>query len=399
MRPSKQSIRRHTQLRRGAVAPLVAVSMAVMLSFVALSVDYGYLAATKAQLQNAADAAALAGASAYFSNAGLRMSTAELTPLADSRAKFFSVANKADGAGVILADADVRLGQHDFLNRTGPLLSVEPWNAVQVTARKTADSPNGPVSLFFARIFGQSAANVSARARAVANDHVAGYHLYKDGIFLPFTIHVDKYNEMLASGPDGFSFDSSGKSVTASGDGVREVVLYPWKWDTLPDKNYDGTDSEGSGNFGTLTVGLGSQGTSFLEEQITNGITAQELIDCFGTDNLIFYDDEHTAATGPRIYQAPGNPGLSAGMADSVRARIGDIIGYFINNGVVDNGSGATYYICGIAFGRIMDIRLTGGKNHRQFVVQPTAYFDEWVRVDDSAPSSGNQVGHVSLVQ
>jgi len=63
------------------------------------------------------------------------------------------------------------------------------------------------------------------------------------------------------------------------------------------------------------------------------------------------------------------------------------------------NGSNATYYICGIAFGRIMDIRLTGGKNHRQFVVQPAPYFDEWVRVDENAPSTGFRLGHVSLVQ
>jgi len=396
---NRKTVHRHGRLRRGNAAPLTAITVPVMVGFMALCVDYGYVAATKAQLQNAADAAALAGASAYFSNAGMRMAPAELVPLATARAKSFSALNQANGAGVVLADADIALGQHNFANSMGPMLPDAPWNAVDVFARKTDASPNGPVSLFFARIFGRSATNVTTHARAVACDRVSGYRLYKDGVFLPFTIHIQRYTEMLVSGPDAFSFDVTGDMVNGSSDGISEIMLYPWKWTTLPEANYNGTDSEGAGNFGTLTIGLGSQGTSFLEGQILEGISAQELIDCFGTEELVFYDDEYTAETGPRIYNGPGNPGLSAGMADAIRARKGDIIGYFIHNGVVMNGSNATYYICGIAFGRIMDIRLTGGKNHRQFVVQPAPYFDEWVRVDENAPSTGFRLGHVSLVQ
>lgn len=390
---------RSRRLRRGSVAPLVAVTVPVMIGFVALSVDYGYVAVTKAQLQNAADAAALAGATAYFSNAGMRMSTGELTPLARSRAKAISVLNEADGAGVVLGDTDILLGQHDYQNRSGALMPEEPWNAVHVIARKTDTSLNGPVSLFFARIFGKTTANVTTQARAVANDRVAGYHLYKNGLFVPFAIHVQKYEEMLATGPDGYSYNGDADNVLKSGDGVREITLYPWKWSTLPDANFNGTDSEGAGNFGTLTVGLGSQGTTFLENQIRDGISSQELTDCFGTDELIFYDDEYTAETGPRTYRAPGNPGLSAGLRDAVEARIGDVIGFFIHNGVEDNGSNAVYSICNIAFGRIMDIKLTGQKTQRSLTIQPVSYFDEWVRVDDSAPSTDGRLGHVGLVQ
>lgn len=399
MRRKRLLTRKADESRRGSAAPLVAVTMPVLVAFTALTVDYGYVVLGKSQLQNVADAAALAGASAYFSDSGMRRSNDELTLLARARAKAMAHSNEVMTSDMVLADADVTLGQHNFGNWSGPLSGSSPWNAVHITARRTQGSPNGPLSLFFARIFGVTTANVAAHARAAANDRVAGYRLYKDGIFAPFTIHVDRYNEMLANGPDGYSYQSESGDVWHWGDGVREIVLYPWKWDTLPEKNYDGTDSEGSGNFGTLTVGLGSQGTSFLEAQILDGITTQELIDCFGTDELIFYDDQHTAETGPRTYQAPGNPGLSAGMRDAVEARIGDVIGYFINNGVVMNGSNASYSICGIAFGRIMDIRLTGGKHHRHLTLQPVAYFDEWVRVDDSAPSTNGRLGHVSLVQ
>jgi hypothetical protein len=378
------------------VAPLVAVTVPVMISFVAISVDYGYVAVTKSQLQNAADAAALAGASAYYSNAGIKQLHDELTVEARDRAKAIAVHNRVCDTGLVLADTDVQLGKHDYANRLGALSADSPWNAVHVTARRTAGSPSGPAPLFFARIFGQSTANVAAHARAVANDRAAGYRLLKNGLFIPFTIHTQKYQEMLANGTDGYSYDGNG-NVTGTGDGVREIKLFPWKWSTLPDSKYNGSD--GAGNFGTLTVGLGSQGTSFLEEQIRNGITADELQATFGTTDLIFYDEEHTAETGPRIYHAPGNPGLSAGFRDAVEAKIGDVIGFFIHNGVTETGSNADYSICNIAFGRIMDIKLTGNKNNRSLTVQPVSYFDDLVRVDENAPSTNGLTGHVGLVQ
>ncbi|WP_305041470.1 pilus assembly protein TadG-related protein, partial [Geoalkalibacter sp.] len=47
---------------KGAVAVLVAVLLMFLIGMVALVVDVGYLYATRSELQNAADAAALAGA-------------------------------------------------------------------------------------------------------------------------------------------------------------------------------------------------------------------------------------------------------------------------------------------------------------------------------------------------
>jgi hypothetical protein len=368
----------------------------VLIAFTALTVDYGYVVLGKSQLQNTADAAALAGATAYFSNAGMTRSAEELTLLARTRAKTFAYPNEVMTSDMILADSDIMLGQHTFSNWSCPLSAATPWNAVHVTARRTDTSPNGPLSLFFARIFGVTTANVTAHARAAANDRVSGYRLYKDSIFTPFAIHIDLHNWMLENGADAFGYNPDTSAVViGANDGVREIKLYPWTWKDLP--NMDGED--GGGNFGTLTVGLGCQGTLFIEEQIRNGIPAQELIDAFGTDELVFYDDQYTAETGPRTYDIPGNPGISVGMKDSVDFRVGDVVGYFLHDGLVQTGATAYYKICGIAFGRIMDIKITGGPPQRAIVIQPAAYFDEWVRVDDAAPSTNGRLGHVSLVQ
>ena len=137
MKRKRIARRQAGESRRGSAAPLVAVTMPVLIAFTALSVDYGYVVLSKSQLQNVADAAALAGASAYFSNAGMRLSTEELTPLARTRAQSMASSNEVMGADMILVDADVMLGLHDFDNRTGPLSATTPWNAVHVTARRT----------------------------------------------------------------------------------------------------------------------------------------------------------------------------------------------------------------------------------------------------------------------
>src|SRR5882672_3669429 len=48
--------------RRGAIVPLFALLLIPLMAMLAFSIDVGYMVLTKAELQNAADAAALAGA-------------------------------------------------------------------------------------------------------------------------------------------------------------------------------------------------------------------------------------------------------------------------------------------------------------------------------------------------
>ncbi len=48
--------------RRGSVLPLLAVSMAAMIGFLALAIDVGMLVIARTQAQNAADLAALTAA-------------------------------------------------------------------------------------------------------------------------------------------------------------------------------------------------------------------------------------------------------------------------------------------------------------------------------------------------
>ena len=86
--------------RRGAVLPLVAISLVALLSLTALAVDLGMLHTSKADAQRAADAAALAGASTYM----------EANPVADTardRAASFVGRNYVMGTPVAPAEARV----------------------------------------------------------------------------------------------------------------------------------------------------------------------------------------------------------------------------------------------------------------------------------------------------
>src|SRR5580765_7277098 len=98
---------------RGTVAPLTVLTMPVLLGFAALAVDIAQLCNTKAELQRAADAAALAGASAYLTDAGLKDDHSAIKTLAGTRAQYTSKANTTLNSATLLDAKDIALGTHD----------------------------------------------------------------------------------------------------------------------------------------------------------------------------------------------------------------------------------------------------------------------------------------------
>lgn len=387
-----------THRRRGAVAVIVAVGAVTIIGFAALVVDVGLMYNAKADLQRAADAAALAGASAYFSDAALTQNTDVLADVITARSGDFSNSNETLHQATALELADLSYGRHDFANPTAPISNAWPWNSVHLTLRKTTGSTNGAIPLFFAGVFGREFTNTTVTARAAVDDRVAGYRIVRDGDFLPFTIHEDINDDRVANGPDDFGYDDH---VTQSGDGIREVKLFPWKWSAEDVELYDlqvngnqQQQNDAAGNFGTLNVGIDNQGTVGLEYQILNGISADELTDEFGTSELIFHD-----ADGSHTYNSTGNPGLSASLRFALEERIGDVVGYFVHNDSYGSGSGAQFVISGIRFARVMAVRITGNPNNRAVVLQPVAVTNGYFIVNEYAPSAAGYMGRVYLVK
>lgn len=150
--------------RRGAVAVMIAVTVPVMLAFAALSVDVGVMYNAKADLQRAADASALAAAARLSA-----LDQGDPLALARQTARDTAAANPVLTVAPQLADSDIIFGKAS-INPVTHQVTFTPTqsgpDAVQVIVRKTDDSPNGPLPLYFARIFGRDKTNVQAEAVA-----------------------------------------------------------------------------------------------------------------------------------------------------------------------------------------------------------------------------------------
>jgi Flp pilus assembly protein TadG len=165
---SRQSFIQDT---KGAVAVTVAIVLVVLLSFGALALDISNAMIARNELQNVADASALAGARQLgVIYAALPTGTPYTTyTLSDPSAVVnavttVAVANQARQVSIAINPGDIVIGVWNSGPRT-----LTPGNVgatgVQVTARRDGGA-NGPVATWLAGIMGISSMNVVATATA-----------------------------------------------------------------------------------------------------------------------------------------------------------------------------------------------------------------------------------------
>ena len=148
--------------QRGVAAIIVALSMVVLLGVAALAIDLGYRNIAQNELQNIADAAALAGAAElsrqYLDPAFLAVNDGAIIAIARE------IADTNESEFVIPA-GDIQIGR--WVNRTTGFEagSFEKPNAVRVIAKKDG-ATNSLVQTFFARIWSVTGLNVQADATA-----------------------------------------------------------------------------------------------------------------------------------------------------------------------------------------------------------------------------------------
>lgn len=189
--------------QKGTIAIITAILLTAFLGFVALSVDTGNLVASKNELQNAADAAALSGASYFYSTNPSGFTSTSPDPdwtAAEAAVTTNSPANKS--SGIVLTDYEVESGYWNLAHNPFGLQSkgITPGPkdapAVKVTVRRDKESNSGPVHNFFAGIMGISTSNMSATATAVC----ASPGTVNPGALLPVAIpkwiadKADEYN-------------------------------------------------------------------------------------------------------------------------------------------------------------------------------------------------------------
>ena len=177
----------------GATAIIVAIVLPMLIGFGALAVDVGYMCVTKNELQNVADAAALAGAGYLGSKYETLSYDAQQTQVF-YRSNIVGVAqqvagkNQAAGMNIGIIDADVTIGTWDGSTLTAKTdLTFKLPDAVRVIARRD-DNANGPIFTFFARIFDLDKVNVTAKATAA----LTGPALVAK-VKVPFSLSVNNF--------------------------------------------------------------------------------------------------------------------------------------------------------------------------------------------------------------
>src|SRR5512139_2755407 len=157
--------------RTGITAVMMAILLTVLIGFAALAVDVGYIMVTRNELQNIADAAALAGAR-WLGNEYQGMTYEhQMAYVCDPSAIQTVVQQVAAQSfagsleGLTVNPGDIRIGDWNQ-NATPPLTeTLNAPDAVSVTVRRDG-AANGPITTFFARVFGVDTVDLSADATA-----------------------------------------------------------------------------------------------------------------------------------------------------------------------------------------------------------------------------------------
>lgn len=194
---------RHLKHEDGASAVLVALVVVMLLGFTALAIDVGYMYSTRNELQNIADAAALAGAGElggiYLSlnYAAQQAFDVDATGMGyrtqiENTAKDTAVKNKAAGQNISISSADITIGTWNW-NITNLSMALTSNNirpdAVRAVARRDS-TLNNAVSTFFGPIFSFFGGSADTfEVVAVATAALSGPSIIDEGVLnAPFGI-------------------------------------------------------------------------------------------------------------------------------------------------------------------------------------------------------------------
>lgn len=213
---SLDKLRRLFRQERGVVAPLTAVSLVALLGLTGAAIDLGALYSARGELQNAADASALAAANTMITYNSTNLAIAQ-PDVALTNAKNYSKANKSLGVVLNLRQPlgdDFTIGYYDNRagafdpNRVGLALNdPSDLTAVRVTVRRD-EQANQPVRTFFSGIVGVSEVGLTASSTAFLGFAASAP---TGGTTIPIGVDEDA---LKPTGGDPYADPYCGKSIT-----------------------------------------------------------------------------------------------------------------------------------------------------------------------------------------
>ncbi len=223
---------RTTSKRRGAMLVLICAMMVVLLGMVAFAVDIGFVVTNKTQLQSAADAAALAGASTLVENATIGQTIAS--------ANSYSVTN-APGA-----HTTITVGNWDPTTLTFTPDNDAP-NAVRAVVQRT-EAKGNPAPSFFGKVFGHDHFDVKAESIAVGATYSVAYsNYYTTSVYVTSTKDLSNVVLQFSDGTHQKFEPLNGYSGTFTGTGQHAGKTVTGVW--IKSGCYQSNDGPGYGEY------------------------------------------------------------------------------------------------------------------------------------------------------
>jgi len=319
---SARQPRLHHSRRQGLTTPLVVGALLVAMCGLALILDRMWLEATRLELHTAAEAAALAGARELASDQRLRpdVDGQQLSDDATQSAVFASLANRAAGQPVQIAEADITFSDTAAASTSDAGLATDQASLpdlIRVQAHRTRFRGN-PVALFISQLTRQPYGDAVGQAAAKIDAHVIGLRPVSGSAIpaLPLAIwkldptgqRTDTWQAAIEQrkGRDDYGYDAATGSVTTGGDGLPEL--------TLKSARRDGPVSVA--NLQLLDIGTHFDEPK-LQRQIRTGWLPEDLTNWNGEFRLT------TAAKSSDSLTLSGMPYLESGDRDAFDEVVG----------------------------------------------------------------------------
>jgi hypothetical protein len=377
LRPSLSLQKSSRGTRRGLASSLLLVSLVLTLGLLGLAVELSLVQHVQLQLQDAADAAALAGAPELFDRSvlypGQKPDIKADIEKAFATARKWAAENVAAGDLVRLgdsrafADEDLTAGWlAEPLNRREPMIEwpqTKQVNTLRVHAERSHRRGN-PVRMIMARMAGLGSADVEGEAWATIDQRVYGFRPQMDGVIPVIPVSVPAYGESvgwfdqatqpaLAGTTDRFSWDEHTGTVKEGPDGIPEIEV-----------TFQIDSQEASVSPSTILLWIGDAPAANEHRalrQCRDGITQTDLVDY----------NEQLALDKELSLWVPGTSEMSAELVECLKNLTGDVRVWPLFNSIDDQSDPLRCQLTNFGAGGIVDVR-ADDQGLIQVRVQPT---------------------------
>jgi Flp pilus assembly protein TadG len=245
---------------------------------IAFSIDIGWIVAVRSELQNAADAAALAGAEQLQQQFVLFYAPGQTnqsgvynyvtTNSADSASPIstairFAGYNQAGNQYVTVPVSDVTFSYYDGTTFSDPSFPDKFPNTCNVTTRRDGNA-NGSLALFFAQIFGINTADLQATASATiyAGDVTTLQAIPNvDAHILPVALDIHIWQNFQQA---NWSSPWLNGLTSAGPNNAQQLQVYPF-------------DTNTPGSFALVDLGPPANNAPAFRQWINNGTTPNDI--------------------------------------------------------------------------------------------------------------------------